>query len=361
MDEFNALVELVKGATPVIQSGISALVGGFITAMFLRGNTRREEFEKIKLGKIKEAIDDLVDSRELTLTELVKCKNLIEIAEKADTLMQDNKESFNNQDEYYDFDWFLRFFEAAGNVSNEDMQSLWARILAGEVQKKGSFSFRAIETLKNLSKYEAEVLEYCSRIRITSPYNEVFLLSSEESFSISDDEERKEEYSVTNESDWIEILSYSYYINHDKITTLEQCGILSSVLVTSIFEISKNPIYIFNDFAVIEISLKDNCKYESIEFELKGFRFNNTALELFQIINEECSLKYVLDIGRLIEHYNSSFNVKVFKVTDICEDGVISFDDEFDYLHSEKYCGATELPNLKKLDAMLNDETACQW
>ena len=65
MDEFNALVELVKGATPVIQSGISALVGGFITAMFLRGNTRREEFEKIKLGKIKEAIDDLVDSREL--------------------------------------------------------------------------------------------------------------------------------------------------------------------------------------------------------------------------------------------------------------------------------------------------------
>lgn len=72
-------------------------------------------------------------------------------------------------------------------------------------------------------------------------------------------------------------------------------------------------------------------------------------------------MKFVLDIGRLIEHYNSSFNVKVFKVTDICEDGVISFDDEFDYLHSEKYCGATELPNLKKLDAMLNDETACQW
>ena len=80
MDDFNSIVNMVKETLPLVQSGIPALVGGFVTAMFLRGNTRRQEFEKIKVGKIKEAIDDLVDSHELTLTEMVKCKNLLKIA-----------------------------------------------------------------------------------------------------------------------------------------------------------------------------------------------------------------------------------------------------------------------------------------
>lgn len=84
MDEFNSLVEIVDKALPMVQSGIPAITGGFITAMFLRGNTRRQEFEKIKLGKMNEAINDLVDSRELTLTELMKCRNLLKIAKMAD-------------------------------------------------------------------------------------------------------------------------------------------------------------------------------------------------------------------------------------------------------------------------------------
>lgn len=72
---YNNIVNIVKEALSLVQSAIPALVGGFVTAMFLRGNTSREEFEKIKAGKIKEALDDLVDSHELTFTELVKCKN----------------------------------------------------------------------------------------------------------------------------------------------------------------------------------------------------------------------------------------------------------------------------------------------
>jgi len=109
--------------------------------MFLRGNTQRVEFEKIKMGKVQEAVDDLVKSPELTLTELVKCKNLLRIVVLADREYKNKKSNHESSTKHeFDFDWFLRFFEAAGNVSNKDIQFLWARILAGEVETPNSFS-----------------------------------------------------------------------------------------------------------------------------------------------------------------------------------------------------------------------------
>lgn len=53
-------------------------------------------------------------------------------------------------------DWINRFFEIAENISTEDLQYLWGKILAGEIQKPGSFSLRTLETLKNMSRQEAE-------------------------------------------------------------------------------------------------------------------------------------------------------------------------------------------------------------
>ncbi|WP_416670109.1 DUF2806 domain-containing protein [Egbenema bharatensis] len=53
-------------------------------------------------------------------------------------------------------DWINRFFEIAENISAEELQYIWGKILAGEIQKPGSFSFRTLETLKNMSRQEAE-------------------------------------------------------------------------------------------------------------------------------------------------------------------------------------------------------------
>ena len=157
MSDFNVLISIIREAMPIVQSGVPAIVGGFVTAMFLRGNTSRQEFEKIKAGRVNEAIDSLVNSRELTLTELVKCKNLLKIAELADAehAKRPMIEPRIAQHASFDFDWFLRFFEAAGNISSGDMQVLWAKVLSGEVANPGRFSFRSIETLRNLSKQEA--------------------------------------------------------------------------------------------------------------------------------------------------------------------------------------------------------------
>jgi uncharacterized repeat protein (TIGR03899 family) len=55
-----------------------------------------------------------------------------------------------------DSDWITRFFRIAEDISSEQMQSLWGKVLAGEVKKPGSYSLRTLELLKNLSQSEAE-------------------------------------------------------------------------------------------------------------------------------------------------------------------------------------------------------------
>lgn len=69
-------------------------------------------------------------------------------------------------DEPLDEDWKTRFFNIAEDISNEEMQALWGRILAGEIKQPKSFSLRTLELLKNLSKEEAEVFTKFAQLKI---------------------------------------------------------------------------------------------------------------------------------------------------------------------------------------------------
>jgi len=71
-------------------------------------------------------------------------------------------------DEPVDDDWITRFFQNAENISNEMMQSLWGKILSGEVKKPGSFSLRTMELLRNITKNEADVFSLVAKYAIHS-------------------------------------------------------------------------------------------------------------------------------------------------------------------------------------------------
>lgn len=58
-------------------------------------------------------------------------------------------------DEEIDSDWFVRWRDCAEKVSNEDLQRLWAKALAGELACPGSYSLRTLEFIKNISQSEA--------------------------------------------------------------------------------------------------------------------------------------------------------------------------------------------------------------
>ena len=63
-----------------------------------------------------------------------------------------------------DHDWTARFFNEVQDVSSEEMQTLWARVLAGEVERRGSTSIRTLQVLKNLDQATARLFRnMCSR------------------------------------------------------------------------------------------------------------------------------------------------------------------------------------------------------
>lgn len=56
-------------------------------------------------------------------------------------------------------DWLLRFFDDCQSISDENLQSIWGKILAGEVAKPGKYSRLTLSILKNVSKEDALLLE----------------------------------------------------------------------------------------------------------------------------------------------------------------------------------------------------------
>ena len=56
-----------------------------------------------------------------------------------------------------DNDWLSNFFEKSKIISDEQMQTLWAKILAGEANRAGSFSLKTIEIVTTLSKTDANI------------------------------------------------------------------------------------------------------------------------------------------------------------------------------------------------------------
>lgn len=75
-------------------------------------------------------------------------------------------------------DWITRFFDSVATIGDEDMQILWGKILAGEVKQPGSFSLRTLETVKNVTKEEAELF-YKLIPLIFRDQNTRFLLANE--------------------------------------------------------------------------------------------------------------------------------------------------------------------------------------
>ena len=55
-----------------------------------------------------------------------------------------------------DPDWCTRFFDYSKDVSNEDAQIIWAKILAGEIAQPGSLYKRTLSVLRDIEAFEAK-------------------------------------------------------------------------------------------------------------------------------------------------------------------------------------------------------------
>ncbi|WP_063550293.1 DUF2806 domain-containing protein [Burkholderia territorii] len=104
-------------------------------------------------------LDSLLDvadrtKRADTLREQINVTKTILHAE--DILSGDNAPA---PTESIEQDWLYRWRDCASQVSSDELQSLWAKVLAGEVKTPGAYSLRTLEFLRNLSKSEAEEIQ----------------------------------------------------------------------------------------------------------------------------------------------------------------------------------------------------------
>ncbi len=86
--------------------------------------------------------------------EIRRQNNIDSVVEAASVEMKGKKVS----EEPVGDDWATRFFGYVQDVSEEDMQTIWAKILAQEIEKPNSFSIRLLNLMSLLSRKEAEVI-----------------------------------------------------------------------------------------------------------------------------------------------------------------------------------------------------------
>ena len=153
----NDLISYFQNGLKAI-SPVGPIVGAIFTAIFYRKKVRDAEFEKLKAKKFQEVADQLLASGYMTYTEYYKANNFLHIAELADKVYNNDYKNQSNQNQKYDFDWFMRFYDIVGNISDGEMQALWARILAGELHQKGTYSLQLLDILKNFTQKQAELV-----------------------------------------------------------------------------------------------------------------------------------------------------------------------------------------------------------
>jgi hypothetical protein len=88
--------------------------------------------------------------------ELVRRRALERLAAE-ETKKQNNLETIYETIEQMDDDWIVFHSEKARLVSDDEMQTLWARVMASEAEAPGSYSKRTLETLSVLEKVEAHL------------------------------------------------------------------------------------------------------------------------------------------------------------------------------------------------------------
>lgn len=155
------LGDLAKPATVLIEK-VSNAVGVLYEPRRIRKKAEAEvEAEKIKaLAGIELSEIQQRGIERLVHQEARKQENIENITAKAAADLPPNAKT-----EELEEDWIAHFFDRCDKVSNEQMQSLWSRLLAGEATNPGTYSKRTIDFIATMDKSDADLFtKFCQFI-----------------------------------------------------------------------------------------------------------------------------------------------------------------------------------------------------
>lgn len=147
------LTGLSAPATKLIEV-VSNAIGVVYEPTRIRRKAKAEADAALVLARNKEEVTDieLRATKRLVTRELRRQENIENITRKALDALPPNV-----SEKPVDPDWTFRFFEACEDISNDEMQTLWAKLLAGEVASPGKFSSRTVRVVRDLGAREANL------------------------------------------------------------------------------------------------------------------------------------------------------------------------------------------------------------
>ena len=102
-------------------------------------------------GTVEFSRDDII--QRIEFQERKRMANIRSVVEDAADELGDKEVADHEPDP----DWTARFINDVQDVSSEDLRKIWAKVLAGEVESPGRTSLRTLDTLRNMTKRDAEM------------------------------------------------------------------------------------------------------------------------------------------------------------------------------------------------------------
>jgi uncharacterized repeat protein (TIGR03899 family) len=171
-----------------------------------------------------------------------------------------------------DIDWFQHFCDLAQDISSPSMQKLWARILAAELNKPFSFSYRTMQVLKQMSYHDAMQFQlaasYSCRNKLQDGYQIYFGYHARHSFWQWLRGKQKAQLNLSQYG-----LTYPQILNLIDIGLLHQAEIESGRLAKhSELQLQYQ-----------QLQLKGRLKVDGIA--LQYYKFTRSGAELFPLLN----------------------------------------------------------------------------
>jgi hypothetical protein len=252
------LVETFANATGLTALGKIMNAKGEAKAEAILSKKRAETDAEVEILKIQgqEKVAQYVLARNSQ-----KVENVGGVLSKAEQQFLPEEQVSNDP---VDKDWMTRFLDIAEEISDEDMQEIWGRVLAGEIKKPKSYSLRTLEVLRNLSKEEAALVTKVSNFQVA-----LDLLCTED-FALD----------LTDQ------------------ITLDDIGIICGEELVRTYTVSSSGkiVFILNKQALINVYAPTGTK-----FDFKGFKMTKAGMEIMGLIQEHSYADFYAKLSNYIK------------------------------------------------------------
>lgn len=232
----------------------------------------RENFDFINNAYLRSAIE--------TIIKECNYQNILENAKKEFEINEDECEI---NLEKFDLNWYLKFSEISRNISDDNLQQLWGRILSNEGRSPGKYNLRFLDFLMNISTDEAILIQKISLLVIDGDF-------------INSD---------------IDLLA-KYDIRLQDICLLQEIGFLANDQFVKTFNINHNRVDMYLKNYCIQ--LKGSTGFDKINnVDQDGYLLTSIGKRVIELFATESSISELLKFIEYLKNKYRNTNFTIYK------------------------------------------------